>query len=155
MTAMNVTEYLEADHRRIDRLLTEAIESAAAGALDQALRAFATFREQIEKHIDLEERFLFPFFEEANGASGPTQVMRAEHARILKAADGISVRLKGDPLAYCLEELDSLTRLLSAHNLKEERVLYPATERVLQALGRRDEVLQEMQRERSHSMTSG
>ena len=145
MNATSVSEYLEADHRRLDRLLTETVESAAAGTLDRAARAFATLHDGIEKHIEVEERILFPFFEDANGAFGPTEVMRAEHASILQSAAEISLRLAGNDVGYCLEELDALARLLSAHNLKEERVLYPATERVLESLGRHREVLHRMQ----------
>jgi iron-sulfur cluster repair protein YtfE (RIC family) len=146
MTGTTVGELLQLDHRRLDRLLGQAIESVASEAWDQAWDAFAVFHEGIEKHIQLEEQFLFPAFEAANGFfSGPTEVMRAEHAKILRAADSISSRIKAK--RDCLEELDSLTRLLSAHNLKEEQVLYPATDRLLEALGQRDQLLEQMEAE--------
>jgi iron-sulfur cluster repair protein YtfE (RIC family) len=147
MTAVTVSELLELDHRRLDRLLGQAIESVAGGAWDQAWDAFAVFDEGIEKHIRLEEQFLFPAFEDANGGfAGPTEVMRAEHAEILRSAGTISSRIRAK--RDCLEELDSLTRLLSAHNLKEEQVLYPATERILEALGQRDQLIQQMEAQR-------
>ena len=69
--------------------------------------------------------------------------MRAEHADILRSAGNILSRIKAK--RDCLEELDFLTRLLSAHNLKEEQVLYPATERILEGLGQRDQLLEQMQ----------
>jgi len=144
MSPATVSELLELDHRRLDRLLGQAIESIASEAWDPAGEAFASFQEGIEKHIQLEEQFLFPAFEDANGGfAGPTEVMRAEHAEILRAAGDISLRINAK--RNCLEELDSLTRLLSAHNLKEEQVLYPATERILEALGQRDQLLRQME----------
>jgi len=144
MTATTVSEFLESDHRRLDRILGQAIDSVTSKAWDQAWSAFAVFHEGIEKHIKWEEQFLFPAFEDGNGGlAGPTEVMRAEHADILRSAGNILSRIRAK--RDCLEELDFLTRLLSAHNLKEAQVLYPATERILEGLGQRDQLLQQME----------
>jgi hemerythrin superfamily protein len=43
--------------------------------------------------------------------------------------------------------ISRVARLLSAHNVKEERVLYPAAERILESLGQREEVLRCMHAE--------
>ena len=145
MSAASIAEYLESDHRRLDGLLTETVDALAAGSMAQVARAFELFQDGIERHIGLEERLLLPHFDEATGPSGPSQVMREEHGRILELVCNIALRLHGTDRARCFEELDSLARLLSTHNLKEERVLYPVAERILASLGQRDDILTLMQ----------
>jgi len=147
MTATSITEYLEADHRRLDALLVETADALGAGSVAQAARSFALFEEGIEGHINIEERLLLPHLEEATGPGGPCEVMREEHGRILRGVWSIGAQLRGSDVARCLAELDALARLLSAHNVKEEHVLYPAAERILQSLGQREEVLRCMQAE--------
>ena len=147
MSPVSISEYLEADHRRLDALLTSAVDSLGAGSVAQAASAFGLFGEGIEAHINLEERLLLPHVEEATGPGGPAEVMREEHGRILRGVWSIGTQLQSGDAARCLEELDALARLLSAHNVKEERVLYPAAERILESLGQREEVLRCMDAE--------
>jgi len=147
MSPASISEYLEADHRRLDGLLTQAVDALGAGSVAQAARAFGLFGEGIEAHINLEERLLLPHVEEATGPGGPAEVMREEHGRILRSVWTIGTQLRSGDAARCLEELDVLARLLSAHNVKEERVLYPAAERILESLGQREEVLRCMDAE--------
>jgi len=145
MSAGTIADYLESDHRRLDGLLAETVDALAAGSMAQAARAFAQFQEGIERHIGLEEQLLLPHFDEATGPSGPAQAMREEHGRILNGVCNIALWLHSNDRARCFEELDSLATLLSTHNLKEERVLYPVAERILASLGQRDDILARMQ----------
>ena len=65
-------------------------------------------------------------------SAGPTAVMRAEHVEIVDLLEQIADRI-GD----AAESLDALRRsfhaVLGDHNFKEERVLYPTTDRLLGA----------------------
>lgn len=131
--AGTVTEYLEADHRRLDAILPDVERLAAAGDHPDAVRRFAEFEAGLGRHIDAEEQVLFPAFESATGmTAGPTQVMRMEHVQIrdgMRAASESLARGDGGRLA---EAVGALTQVLSAHNMKEEHMLYPMTDRAVQ-----------------------
>lgn len=140
-----VTEYLEADHRRLDAILPDVERLAAAGEYPDAARRFAEFESGLGRHIDVEEQILFPTFESATGmAGGPTQVMRMEHVQIrdwMRAASDSLARGDGGRLA---EAVGGLTQVLSAHNMKEEHMLYPMTERAVQGEAQRRQLVERL-----------
>ncbi len=135
----SLSESLSEHHRRCDRLFVLAHEAAAAEDWQGYVRQLAAVSETLGRHIDFEEGELFPAFEQTTGVrSGPTEVMRAEHARmraLLATLAAAAPRL--DPQG-CREELGHLRTMLEQHNAKEEAVLYPACERLL---GTRAELL--------------
>ena len=127
-----VTECLTADHRRLDAIVPEVESAAKAGRLEDAASAFARFAEGLDRHIRAEEELLFPAFEEATGlAGGPTQVMRIEHVELRRRMTEISSALGAGDASAALRGLHGLTALLSEHNLKEESILYPMTDRAV------------------------
>ncbi len=105
MTGSTVLSLLEQDHREIDDLLAKAM--AGDG------EARAAFKSRLARHIRIEDEIIFPALAQSALAT-PARVLSLEHARLreLLAADDI----------VAIEEH------LSSHNLKEERVLYPAFE---------------------------
>jgi iron-sulfur cluster repair protein YtfE (RIC family) len=127
-----VGDYLAADHRRCDELFARA--EACAGTNDWAGCAAATadFRGALEHHLAMEEQVLFPAFEARTGmAGGPTMVMRGEHEQMRQLcalmAESAQHRSAEEFLGHC----EALLILMQQHNLKEESVLYPMTERAL------------------------
>jgi iron-sulfur cluster repair protein YtfE (RIC family) len=85
--------------------------------------------------MKLEEEKLFPAFEQDTGTdSGPTAVMRAEHRQMLERLDAIEAAAAAsngerfDPL------LQSFTSFMDQHSMKEERILYPMCDRMLDTL---------------------
>jgi hemerythrin-like domain-containing protein len=78
-----------------------------------------------------EEELLFPMWEEKTGMveDGPTPVMRFEHEQIQKLLDAIYLKVESQDLNSDQEE-QALLNLLSSHNRKEERALYPAIDNV-------------------------
>lgn len=137
-----VTELLGADHRRLDALLADAKRALAAGEPARARPLFTAFHEGLERHIVAEEEILFPTFEELTGmVGGPTQVMRSEHVDIRKLLEEIAERLEQGSEGGYTTPLASLTALLYAHNGKEERILYPATDRAASGAGRLEALL--------------
>jgi iron-sulfur cluster repair protein YtfE (RIC family) len=143
----SVTEYLSADHRRLDAIALEAESAARSGAAADAAALFARFAEGLDRHIQVEEEVLFPAFEAATGmASGPTVVMRAEHAEIRRLLAEVSSALGGGDAPAALDAMRKLTELLSDHNMKEETILYPMTDRSARDLaGLLDQVRSVMQ----------
>ena len=66
---------------------------------------------------------------------GPTAVMRDEHREILSCLDRIQ-----EAIGVSAAPVDSIRHVfhsvLGNHNLKEENIVYPGTDRVLNALER-------------------
>jgi regulator of cell morphogenesis and NO signaling len=141
-----VTEALSWDHDRLEVIEQRAFEAHAAGDAAGAVAAWKEFAHGLERHIRFEEQVLFPVFEERTGAppaAGPTAVMRIEHREIEGLLDEIAAALEGATDALPLRA--RLHRVLRDHNMKEERILYPATDQALDE-GARDEVVRRIQR---------
>ena len=78
-----ISDFLEYDHRRLDEILLDVERLIDRGALANAGERFAEFSCGFNRLIDVEERIVFPTFEQVTGMTGgPTVVMRAEHVEI-------------------------------------------------------------------------
>ncbi len=81
----------------------------------------------LHRHIGWEEEILFPVFEaqaEMVRDHGPTGVMRNEHRQIKFFLEQIQAKVaEGDLTTE--EAEDGLLQVLTAHNVKEEQILYP------------------------------
>ncbi len=140
-----VGEALGWDHDRLDALEASAFAFLAAGDRARARGAWSEFSDGLRRHIRFEEEILFPTFEERLGVSadaGPTAVMRAEHRRIEALIDAIAEAFGGQGDAHGARA--ELHRILGDHNVKEEHVLYPATDRALDR-AERDELVARIQ----------
>jgi iron-sulfur cluster repair protein YtfE (RIC family) len=128
----SVTQLLGLDHRRLDAILADAKRWLAAGDLPRASTRFSEFRDGLEHHIAAEEEILFPVFETLTGASGggPTHVMRMEHAEIQRLMAEVASSLERGGDKRHTTPLATLTARVYAHNGKEERIFYPAADRV-------------------------
>lgn len=139
-----LSRYLTDDHVACDDLFAGA-ENAVAGA-DWAggRNGFDAFRAATLRHFEREEAVLFPAFEAATGmAGGPTMVMRSEHEQMRVVLDAMAQAVaQHDATAY-LGNSETLLMLLRQHNLKEEQILYPMTERALS--GEAEDLLARMQ----------
>ncbi|HUG52944.1 MAG TPA: hemerythrin domain-containing protein, partial [Vicinamibacteria bacterium] len=134
-TRRSVREAMTWDHRRLDALLGAAFAARSAGCLAEARRVFAAFAHGLRRHSDVEEQLLLPEFEERSGMTGPhgpSVVMRAEH-RAVAAILRVMEEEIGDPQAPVELSLAELRGILHDHDLKEEIVVYPALDRLLDA----------------------
>ena len=148
---------LEADHRAIDdhfaafgTALSEGRVEADALAAGAALfacghgigtLAFAPHGRQwlaagaagLRRHIWVEETIHFPPLREA-GLFGPVLVMLREHGEIWALLDALDTDVAaGTSAARLAQTFAQLEEALEQHNLKEERILYPAGDQVLDA----------------------
>jgi hemerythrin-like domain-containing protein len=131
-TPSTVTSYLTADHRRLDKTLDEAVRLAQASDRAAAPEQFRLFQLGLDRHIEIEERLFFPAFEQRSGmTTGPTMVMRSEHAEIRQGVERIGAHLSAGDLAAALATMTQLAALLGRHDAKEERVLYPMSDRLV------------------------
>jgi iron-sulfur cluster repair protein YtfE (RIC family) len=129
----SVTGYLSWDHDRLDAILQSVRARVEAGEWEAARREYAPFYDGLDRHIRLEEGILFPLFEERTGtaAGGPTAVMKEEHREIRGALETMRDAMERADARLFEEGLARLLSVLPDHNVKEEQVLYPTTDRIL------------------------
>ncbi len=128
-----VAEALGWDHDRLEDLEKKAFEERGAGRFAEAAAVYGAFARGLRRHIGFEEDLLFPEFERRAGIpaeAGPTAVMRAEH-RTIEGLIGEIERGIGDPATDVEGARRSLHQVLGDHNMKEERILYPGTDRLM------------------------
>lgn len=125
-----ITAYYEEDHDRLDELF-KTFQTSKRSDCAKAKDAFKQFKVGLQRHIMWEEELLFPMWEEKTGMveDGPTPMMRFEHSQIKQLLDAIHHKVEGQNLETDQEE-QALLNLLSSHNRKEERALYPAIDNV-------------------------
>jgi regulator of cell morphogenesis and NO signaling len=131
MNACDVQSSFADDHDRLDQLLA-TYRRLKRVDFDRAKPAFKQFKVGLQRHILWEERILFPLFEEKTGMHdhGPTVVMRAEHREIARRLEAMHHKVRAHDVESDREE-DALVEILSAHNNKEENILYPAIDRLI------------------------
>jgi hemerythrin-like domain-containing protein len=128
MTGMTLAAALETEHRQIDGGIEEFI--AGDGGDSTPLRGSM---EGLRRHIYLEEEFLFPPLREA-GLLMPIMVMLREHGAMWQAMDALDALLtEGADRAAVVEACRGLLSLLDAHNSKEEPIIYPRADEILNA----------------------
>lgn len=128
-----ITAYYEQDHDRLDELF-KTFHTMKRSDFAKAKEAFKEFKIGLQRHIVWEEELLFPIWEEKTGMveDGPTPMMRHEHSQIKQLLDAIHQKVEGQNLESDQDE-QALLQLLSSHNRKEERALYPAIDNVISA----------------------
>jgi iron-sulfur cluster repair protein YtfE (RIC family) len=134
MDLQPITTFFETDHRRLDELFAQYRRDIQVDRV-VARQSFKRYRSFLERHIFWEEKMMFPLFEEKMGFSGtgPTEVMRKEHALIEKYLSEIAQKLE-EPDGSTVDEEQRLSNIMSLHNRKEEGILYPAIDRALTAV---------------------
>jgi iron-sulfur cluster repair protein YtfE (RIC family) len=124
-----VSDYLESDHVRLDRMLKNVERLLVAEDFAGSATVFDEFSRGLNRHIEAEEQVLFPEFERRTGITGgPTVVMRAEHVEIRNWMTVVAARLDERDGLSARKAISHLTATLSDHNMKEEHVVYPMTD---------------------------
>ena len=128
-----ITAFYEKDHDRLDELFM-TFQRLKRSDFAKAKEAFKEFKVGLQRHIVWEEELLFPVWEEKTGMveDGPTPMMRHEHSQIKQLLDAIHQKVEGQNPDTDQNE-QALLNLLSSHNRKEERALYPAIDNVTSA----------------------
>jgi hemerythrin-like domain-containing protein len=132
-TSRDISEYLGADHARLDAIVPEILDAIDSVAFEAAQARFAEFSRGLETHIQVEDDQLFPAFEHATGITGrgPSFVMRGEHVEIRRLLKDIARALDECDVSRARETVQWLVATLRLHNTREERVLYPMADRAL------------------------
>ena len=124
-----ITELLQSEHRWVDERFQRFRQHLAEGRVDA--EPFQEAAKVLRRHIYLEEVILFPEVE-ARGVVGPTEVMAREHGEIWRFMEEIQDRIRQNARAgRILSTFDALRSVLEDHNFKEEQILYPSADRLL------------------------
>ncbi len=129
----SLVDYFGGDHNACDEkwvqveALLDSDDSAKLG------NAWQEFDQAVRRHLAMEEEVLFPAFEASSGMgqSGPTVVMRLEHQQMRGILDQIGVAIDAGDTEEALDLGDTLHMVTQQHNVKEEGMLYPMAENVL------------------------
>lgn len=124
-----VSEYLSADFKRLDLLFNGLLDAVVGDKdIEYQQSLFHLFKTGLLRHMHWEEKVLFPVFDDLTGLrSGPTRVMRAEHAEVEQMIIEIE---KNKNKGFDADYLIALSHCLDNHNKKEEKILYPAIDHV-------------------------
>jgi iron-sulfur cluster repair protein YtfE (RIC family) len=127
-----ISQFMQQHHRDCDDLFARAEASATDGDWSNTASHWAGFCQLMEYHLRMEEEVLFPAFEAQTGQTqGPTMVMRMEHQQVRALLAEMSSCLEGQNQERFLGLAESLMVLIQQHNMKEEQMLYPMTDRAL------------------------
>lgn len=129
---VNISEHMSSEHKRCDALYLEAEKAATDGDWTTTRQAYEDFCLSMEQHFKMEEKVLFPEFEQAQGSEmGPTQVMRHEHEQMRSLMGTTQQALDTEDKDEFLGEAETLLMFMQQHNAKEEMMLYPAADQIL------------------------
>jgi iron-sulfur cluster repair protein YtfE (RIC family) len=144
LKAKSISDYYEKDHDRLDELFKNFQKWKGMDFL-KAKEFFVAFKFGLQRHIIWEEEVLFPVFEKVTGLfnEGPTYVMRLEHRIIGERLESIHKKVQNKDLNSDQEEKELLS-ILSDHNQKEEKILYPAIDELAEKLGNTNEIFKQM-----------
>ncbi len=138
-----ILDFLGSDHRACDDLFAAAEEAAASKNWNGARSLFSQFHQAMDRHFAMEEDVLFPAFEAKTGSTmGPTQVMRMEHEQMRALMRDMKTAVTAGKDTEYLGLSETLNMIMQQHNLKEENMLYPMSDRAL--AGNLEAVLGEM-----------
>ena len=125
--------FMTGDHRSCDEQLAEAERLVQRGDWTAAAAAWAGFEAAMRRHLAREEDALFPAFERSTGnTGGPTAVMRMEHEQMRALFPQISGAIAARDARQLLGLSETLMVLIQQHNMKEEQVLYPMCDQVVE-----------------------
>lgn len=136
--------YLGDDHHQCDALFAAAESEVASGHWPPAREALTRFLAAMRRHFAMEEDVLFPAFEQRTGSrAGPTEIMRMEHGQMRELMEGMRHAADASDREAFLGLSETLNLLMQQHNVKEENMLYPMSDRVL--ANTRDQLIRDME----------
>ncbi len=147
-TERTINDLLHSDHVRLHKLLEDHCTELDGDNVMLASIRFDEFRTGLLRHIKMEEEVLFPLYEKkTENTMGPTHVMRMEHKEIqelLKKMAGLldEAKIEGLSKRDAIRELgNQIDQYLKLHNQKEEGILYPSSDQVIQGKEREEIIL--------------
>lgn len=140
-----ICDYLLLDHKRCDDFFTGLEESVGRQDWKEAGIRFRLFHDALRQHMRMEEKVLFPAFEQAiRDCGGPIGMLRIEHGRIRGIIDRMSDAVGRSDTTDFLLHAETFTLLQQQHSYKEEEMLYPLLDKILSLSNKREQVIHAM-----------
>jgi len=120
-----ISSFLTKDHRDCDEEFAVLENTVASENWTEVEKVFGKFTSDLQHHFDMEEKVMFPTFEERTGMSGgPTQMMRMEHQQMLQILSQMKDDVASKNKDHFFGLSETLMMLMQQHNMKEEQMLY-------------------------------
>ena len=130
----SIKEYMTNDHRECDDTFAAMEQKANSEGLAAATELYSKMAQEIEHHFQMEERVIFPAFEEKTGMTeGPTQMMRMEHSQMRSLIKEIGEAIEEDNKDRFFGLTETMMIMVQQHNMKEEQMLYTMLQQHLAA----------------------
>jgi iron-sulfur cluster repair protein YtfE (RIC family) len=129
----SISSYMQQDHVVIDGIAERALAAAEARDWAALARDAAEFLRRLRQHIEVEEKVLFPAFEQRTGmsAAGPSVQMREEHQQMQPILAQMQAAAAAQDGAGYQRATKALLDILMPHNQKEEQMMYPMLDEAL------------------------
>lgn len=120
-----ISSFLTSDHRACDTQFANLETAVASLDWEESKTQLEKFSADLLHHFDMEEKVMFPVFEEVTGMTqGPTMVMRMEHSQMRNILDDLKTDIEKRDKNHFFGVSESLMMLMQQHNMKEEQMLY-------------------------------
>ncbi|RUM65746.1 MAG: hemerythrin domain-containing protein [Sulfurimonas sp.] len=130
----DIKSFLTTDHRTCDTYFSQMENCANEGILADAQEHYKKFSDAMEHHFQMEERVMFPAFEQKTGMTqGPTEVMRMEHQQLRSLLKQLGEAIVNDDRTKFFGLSETLMIMMQQHNMKEEQMLYTMAQQHLSA----------------------
>jgi iron-sulfur cluster repair protein YtfE (RIC family) len=138
------TNWLHHDHRRYESVLDDCRVAAEQEDWKRVRRLFDELVSHLKLHMRMEERVVYPAYDEAQGADrAVTEAMRGEHDEVVRLLRDLSWILKTNDSEHFLESLQPLKEAMARHHHNEEQTFLPVAAHAL--LGRREEITRKLE----------
>ena len=130
----DIKTFLTEDHRACDEYFSEMENSANEGTLSDGAEVYKKFADATEHYFQMEERVMFPAFEQKTGMTqGPTEMMRMEHQQLRSLIKQLGEAIENDDRTKFFGLTETMMIMLQQHNMKEEQMLYTMAQQHLSA----------------------
>ena len=130
-----ISSFLTKDHRACDEEFANLENAVASDNWEESAIKLNKFITDLLHHFDMEEKVMFPTFEEVTGMTqGPTMIMRMEHDQMRQLLNALQEDLDKKDKNHFFGVSESLMMLMQQHNMKEEQMLYAMADVHLAAL---------------------
>ncbi len=120
-----ISSFLTSDHRACDEEFANLENAIASQDWEESQMQLEKFSSDLVHHFDMEEKVMFPVFEEVTGMTqGPTMVMRMEHSQMRGILEDLKADIEKKDKNHFFGVSESLMMLTQQHNMKEEQMLY-------------------------------
>ena len=120
-----ISSFLTSDHRACDNEFANLENAVASLDWEESKIQFDKFSADLLHHFDMEEKVMFPTFEDVTGMiQGPTMIMRMEHDQMRQLLNALQEDLEKKDRNHFFGVSESLMMLMQQHNMKEEQMLY-------------------------------